>query len=216
MRKRKRVNKIKPIIFSTQMVQAILDGRKSQTRRVVNPQPGAETNGQGYYFHRFKKTEHKRMYSPTEFCEKALEHAKYKIGDILYVKETFSPIYDHCDPTIAKVGAYQYRACVESDATKWRPSIHMPREAARLFLRVTGVRVERLQEISETDARAEGFIATVRHKTVNGKLYNGSTTAREEFIQLWDSLNTKRGYGWDSNCWVWVYEFETVCEEELL
>ena len=89
------------------------------------------------------------------------------------------------------------------DIVKWRPSIFMPREAARIFLRVTDVRAERLQDITEADAECEGVIA--RHDTACT-----GTSARISFAELWDSINNKRGYGWDKNPWIWVISFERV------
>jgi hypothetical protein len=99
--------------------------------------------------------------------------------------------------------------------TRWRPSIFMPREAARIFLRVTNVRVERLQEITEDEARAEGinwlddacYENNRWSPTFNDPDSGGSPVFRDGFKALWDSLNLKRGYGWDTNCWVWVIEF---------
>ena len=147
-------------------------------------------------------------------------------GDILWVRETWYKNYPH------KYGRYWYRADGEKidmptiyggtviygkdDGLKWRPSIFMPREAARIFLRVTNVRVERLQDISEEDARAEGCI-TFHYKTGDGKfedVLEFDLTARDAFCELWQRLNLKRGYGWETNPWVWVIEFEKISKEE--
>ena len=97
----------------------------------------------------------------------------------------------------------QYHWDMGKAPTRWRPSIYMPREAARIFLRVTNVRVERLQDITEEDARKEGCMSG---------MITGTCNARGQFQDLWDSLNAKRGrgYGWDTNPWVWVIEFERV------
>jgi hypothetical protein len=96
----------------------------------------------------------------------------------------------------------------KADGLKWRPSIFMPKEAARLFLQVANVRVERLQDITEEDALKEGVKAY-------GPNNCSGTSARIAFAELWDSLNEKRGYGWNTNCWVWVIEFERVEGEEV-
>lgn len=183
----------KPIIFSTPMVRAILEGRKTQTRRVIVPQPSSGIR-------------------KSVFVKSGLEdgHGReiklhYQPGDILWVRETWC--------RRRRNGGYGYKAdrpiepgylqaCY--DDAKWRSSIHMPREAARLFLRVTDVRVERLQDISEEDVVKEGFTPLLDKDGVN------FISAKGRFHVLWDSLNAKRGYGWDTNPWVWVIEFERV------
>jgi hypothetical protein len=123
----------------------------------------------------------------------------YQPGDILWVRETFLPINN----------AYYYKSDnkhIELEQLgicfKWRPSIHMPRDAARIFLRVMKVRVERLRDISPDDALAEGFTG---YGTKDGTL--------DAFFEFWDSLNAKRGYGWDTNPWVWVYTFDRNIEQ---
>ena len=177
---------MKPIIFSTEMVRAILDGRKTQTRRVIKPQPESMKDGK-------------------------LPKCPYQPGDILWVRETWY-YEEHMheltagDPDLPS-GRYKHRyICKASDPDYpvgnkgWRPSIHMPREAARLFLLVKAVRVERLQEITEEDVLAEGC------GLASWTQDDWPKTAG--FAQLWDSLNAKRGYGWKNNDWVWVIEFE--------
>ena len=173
---------MKPILFSTPMVQAILDGRKTQTRRVI------------------------KIDDAPENWRKSLAGSRYKPSDILWVRETWADVF----------GKYEYRADYsESENTyrvkrygttiaKWRPAIFMPRAAARIFLRVTDVRVERLQDITEDDATAEGLRIGI----------GGAPcfSCRDAFAELWDKLNAKRGYGWDTNPWVWVIEFER-CEK---
>jgi hypothetical protein len=189
---------MKPIIFSTPMVQAILDGKKTQTRRVVkingcpitSPKESLELTKEGLIYYSFCSMS--GYYKP--LCQP---------GDILWVRETWSKDEN---------GEYVYRAnygTTEDDSFppsmfKWKPSIHMPREAARIFLRVTDVRVERLQDITDEDAMAEGVKAY-------GPNNCSGTSARIAFAQLWDSLNEKRGYEWRVNPWVWVIEFEGIC-----
>ena len=173
---------IKPILFNTvntEMVRAILDGRKSCTRRVVKPQPTARYGVQ---------------------CIKP----PYQPGDILYVRETWKK---------APNGYYYYEDWQRNDiadVTKWKPSIRMPKEAARIWLKVTDVRVERLQEISAESALAEGADKYIH---TNGGLDENMTIT--SFIGIWNSTIKKSDidrYGWDANPWVWVIEFER-CEK---
>lgn len=190
---------MKPILFSTRMVQAILAGRKTQTRRICKPQPNGEIKKQDYYEAYGIKTA--RIFTDTQgIC------ANYALGDILWVRETWCEMY----------GAYFYKADVdkaiaelmESQSVKWRPSIHMPREAARLFLSVTDVRVERLQDITHEDVLAEG-IPECAGRTDE----EDCNCADGQFIEIWESIYAKRGYGWDSNPFVWVYTFERETEK---
>lgn len=185
---------MKPIIFSTPMVQAILDGKKTQTRRIVKPQPPQfvdyfEKRGDGF----------KAYMVPGEPCDYPLVKPKYQPGDILWVRETWATVSS---------GIIEYKATYIEPYTgsteidhigkkiTWRPSIHMPREAARIFLLLTNVRVERVQDITDADILAEGF------------------ECREDFIVLWNILNEKRGHGWNKNDWVYAYTFEKISREE--
>ena len=213
---------MKPIIFSTPMVQAILDGRKSMTRRVVKlpqwvwvhdeslDQFGFQT-GNGYG--------DGGIIGPNDLVG-LISH--YQPGDILWVRETWAKISDWSDvcPETGMFDGYIYKADWPSSGEhpKWRPSIFMPREAARIFLRVTNVRAERVQDITEDDAIAEGvgdlFFEEIGYSN-NPKydlLMEWKTLEREQFELLWNSINAKRGFGWDSNPWVWVIEFER-CEK---
>lgn len=209
---------MKPIIFSTPMVQAILDGKKTQTRRVVkingypitSPKESLELTKEGLIYHSFCSMS--GYYKP--LCQP---------GDILWVRETWADLrgmgFGH-DPRTDKPFNFAYRADTKpgSDGDrirkeygiKWKPSIHMPREAARIFLQVTNVRVERLRDITEEDARAEGCSTKILN---DGWKNIGTLTARDEFITLWEHLNAKRGLGWDTNPWVWVIEFERIESE---
>jgi hypothetical protein len=202
---------MKSIIFSTPMVQAILEGSKTQTRMVIKNKDitnnfDIDVDGSVYAYINPATGD---SYPPTAI-------AKYQVGDILWVRETWSKDEN---------GEYAYRTnygTTEDDSFppsmfRWRPSIHMPSEAARIFLKVTNVRVERLQDISEEDARAEGCI-TFHDKTGDGKfedVLEFDLTARDAFCELWQRLNLKRGYGWETNPWVWVYEFEKISKEEV-
>lgn len=193
----------KPIIFSTEMVSAILDERKSMTRRVIRPQPPEFAT--------------LKMYGEKPSCFYCVDREQteiripYQKGDLLWVRETWSKDEN---------GEYVYRSnygTTKDDSFpptmfKWKPSIHMPREAARIFLRVTGVRVERLQDITEEDAKAEGMESEEYldyYEWAVSVAPPGSVlpTLRSAFAALWDSLNAKRGYSWDTNPWVWVIEF---------
>jgi len=172
--------KERPIIFNTPMVQAILDGRKTQTRRVVRYKAYANHDNPVY---------------PHE-CPHGIP------GDRLWVRETWFDVANlEGEPAT-------YRATADHIATRmiemgsgWKPSIFMPRWASRINLEITDIRVERVQEISEDDATAEGA-------TIN----MGFPTSRCWFRCTWDSLNAKRSYGWDVNPWVWVISFRRIEE----
>lgn len=233
------MSRVLPILFSTEMVRAILDGRKSCTRRIVKTKqfvgllPDKCKNGIPEEF----LEEKKGMFKPycdmmdTELISAAYK-APYQIGDILYVRETFIQAAAHI---------FWYKADDKpwmSQGLLWKPSIHMPKEAARIWLKVTDARVERLREITEAQAKAEG----IRGYSKDGNLYKyavtddwwidyhnkhrksffGGTwwqdmprTAKDAFSYLWDSTVKKSDldhYGWDANPWVWVIEFEQ-CEK---
>lgn len=199
---------IKPILFnkqiSTEMVRAILDGRKSCTRRICKDAneytvPDMEfynADRRTYAVHNFADKEH------TEQLSIAERTCPICPGDILYVRETWSPVF-------VRPRRYLYKVeCKEAEnlPIKFHPSIHMPKEAARIWLKVTGVRMERLQEITEVQAQAEGC---------NSGLLTGACTARGQFEDLWNSTIKKSDldrYGWDASPWVWVIEFER-CEK---
>jgi len=191
----------KPIIFSGPMVRAILDGRKTQTRRVISPQPRVTSRG---LFH-WSNTENGVKFglghdiAPVAFPA----WAPYMRGDRLWVRETWR-LWHPSDARVlyradkaASLGMDEY-----SDRHRWKPSIHMPKKYARIWLEVTGVRVERVQDISEDDAEAEGALL----RGPNDQ-YGDERSYAEGFQELWGSINEKRGYGWDKNPWVWVYEF---------
>lgn len=197
---------MKPILFNTEMVRAILDGRKTVTRRVVKPQHLKVLESQ---YHK----EHPEM--PDSVLLEKLCRSPYLSGDILYVREAWAE-----DPMI---NGYAYRAWFNTEngdaeksdeLFKWHPSIHMPKEAARLFLQVTDVQVERLQDITEEQAINEGCNGVF---TGTGEAMGSGwdTTPCEEFSVLWNSTIKKADlphYGWDANPWVWVIEFER-CEK---
>lgn len=189
---------MKPILFNTEMVRAILGNRKTVTRRVVKPQPPMphchEVDGE--WFWTSKDTDDDMMdWWPS--YEKGL-YPPYSPGDILYVRETWNTL----------IGDFIYRADQKPEFKnpgKWHPSIHMPREAARIFLRVTGVRGEILQSITMSDIQSEGVIPN----NVKGGTWQQWQLAYMK--PVWDSTikpADRALYGWEANPWVWVIEFE--------
>ena len=199
---------IKPILFnkqiSTEMVRAILDGRKSCTRRICKDAnectvPDMEfynADRRTYAVHNFVDKEH------TEQLSTAERTCPICTGDILYVRETWKE---------APKGYYYYEDWQRNDiadVTKWKPSIRMPKGAARIWLKVTDVRVERLQEITIDDIRNEGLSSMAVHA-------GDMEIAIEEWKNLWNSTIKKSDidrYGWNANPYVWVIEFER-CEK---
>lgn len=234
---------IKPILFNTEMVRAILDGRKTCARRVIKPQPqsrlcytyaGSHKGCIGKWTypnrraHEFWGEEYKL---PENIKDEELSkqwNPPYHTDDILYIRETWT---EEC-------GKYYYRADYDSDyldpcetlssgypascrnhlgcdgcmATStrihWHPSIHMPKEAARIWLKVTNVRVERLQKITADGIRNEGLSSAAVH-------CGDMEIALKEWENLWNNTIKKSNldrYGWDASPWVWVVEFER-CEK---
>lgn len=188
---------MKPIIFSTEMVRAILDGRKTQTRRVIKPQPDNVTEGKTPMGADYMAWYNGAVANPLLNVGGCSDlWPPYRPGQILWVRETWGIPIRMAGEIIYRAD-YADKKAPLADGEKWRPSIHMPREAARIFLRVIDVRVERLQEITEEDARAEGCDANIP---------DGVSIIW--FYEIWNRLNARRGYGWDVNPWVWVIEFE--------
>lgn len=185
---------MKPILFNTEMVRAILDGRKTVTRRAVK-----YTVNDVYDFACINGMWHE-TYDPEKPPQKLVDRfvddiarPPYRTGDVLYVRETWSDYYSEC--LTDEVGHYLYRADYPDGfvyTPKWHPSIHMPRKAARLFLRVTGVRVQQLKDVTEEDARAEGFGSRSEFMATILKMYPDST----------------------EESWFWVIEFERITKEE--
>lgn len=207
---------IRPILFNTEMVRAILEGRKTATRRVVKPE-----------HLKVLESEYAKTHLETtgnQLIEKLCAAPCFP-GDILYVRETWTKLYyvDADGYTHYDQSEYYYAADGTPDITlldadgfelddqriRWHPSIHMPKEAARIFLRVTDVRVERLRDITEEGAVSEGLYKGWR---LNGR---GSLalSARQAFMWLWETLTREAPpeESWAVNPWVWVIEFER-CE----
>ena len=208
----------RPILFSGRLVRGLLEGRKSVTRRVINPQPTEkwghgvhQSDGRFYVHGRFDGID-------TWFaCPYGAP------GDRLWVRETHHYLDARADwSQPPQVGWLPVHLTFQADDTmrtveapaedwteswcndhiRWRPSIHLHRWASRISLEVTEVRVERLQDITDEEAIAEG-VPTRGTTHWAGKW-------RDEFHQLWDELNAARGYGWDANPWVWVIRFRKV------
>lgn len=210
---------IKPILFNTEMVRAIMDGRKSCTRRMVKPQPNEKhTYPLGFVTDSTEKKDVGCFGFGINEYSGSIQYTKpqYQPGDILYVRETWGhPISLNSDKQYVFRADKIAESGFKNDSHIWHPSIHMPKEAARIWLKVTNVRVERLQDITEDGAEAEGAIDNrwFIHSPENE--YDRIYTAREYFIKIWDRTIKKSDldiYGWDVNPWVWVIEFER-CEK---
>ena len=254
------MNRVLPILFNTEMVRAILDGRKSCIRRIVKPQPTNEiqcplgicTDGDKSEIGKFAFGSHEGG-GKMIFCK-----PPYQPGDILYVRETWRVgawdilnqmiAFDYKDGTCGELTYTHDRELFErlvnqsrNDARqakceyngvdfvwekgkspcRWHPSIHMPKEAARIWLKVTNVRVERLQDITPKGAESEGVGNLFYDDIGYGEKNYGTEVdteygiAKEQFAWLWESTIKKSDldrYGWDANPWVWVIEFER-CEK---
>jgi len=222
------VSRERPILFSGPMVRAIIAGRKTQTRRVVRGMPHDAVNvrlvGEDLKFGEYSGPEAQ----PGRYGRVPCPYGQP--GDRLWVRETWAKPTDARSTKFADVVLYaadftdRWRGHAHFDGN-WRPSIHMPRKASRITLEITGVRVERLQDISGDDAKAEGL----RCWTKDGTVYKWGLAERHVSGELdpvvpwsemprthirawaaaWDSINGTRA-PWDSNPWVWVIEFKEV------
>jgi len=191
-----------PIIFSSPLVRAILEDRKTQTRRVIKPQPEIVDKEPRYR----KNTWALWSDKIPKYKGGLIVSCPYgKPGDLLYVKETWRPIASS-EQLLYRADIYNVMAWDEFG--KWHPSIHMPRWASRITLEITDVRVERVQEISEENAIAEGMQGDIYGEDMGISPRVDSHSVRINFMDLWDSINLKRGYGWDVNPWVWVLGFK--------
>jgi len=213
------------MLFSGPMVRALLAGQKTQTRRLVNPQPDTSDgwvrwgskrydNGDGVHQFHTDDASARRLMVPA--CPYGVP------GDRLWVRESWnvSGLAFGMRPSeaakVASPKAWRYAATDRSWKHGWKPSIHMPRRASRITLELTVIRVERLQEISEEDARAEG-IASVRPSPSASSVFcvgNGESgpyfeTARDAYAVLWDAINAERAT-WKSNPFVWTVEFREL------
>lgn len=208
-----------PILFSAPMVRAILEGRKTQTRRIVKPQPWGDgeyrTAPQGCAKVRWVEEAQEWWFTPADVEDYDPSPYSYMaktcpygvVGDHLWVRETWAH-FNLWVPGPSGFGKICYRADgdlrgasgPQGKPDRWRPSIHMPRWACRITLEVTDVRVERLQDISEEDARAEGVMLKGTSR------YDGE--ARDAFEALWCSINGAES--WDANPWCWCISFKVI------
>ena len=234
----------KPRLFNQAMMEALLAGRKTQTRDPANWLRGfgkisdlTRTEHGSWEF----RDEHGILLTSHEKALRALR-LRYQVGDVMWCRETWA----HCQPVLnirkqdgraiteISDGYAEYKADgfdtiqdlkdhrrlvdgheIMVDGDKWRPNIHMPRWAARLFLQVTDVKLERIQNISEEDAKAEGiYCGTNGHYAdyPSGQTCPGWASPRESFRTLWDSIYAKRGLGWNDNPVVAVYTFKVVTD----
>lgn len=203
--------KEKPILFNGEMVKAILDGRKTQTRRVVKPPLNVDSTA---YTRRSTHTPDGQVIviGVTNDGREWGRRPYAEIGDRLWVRETWQRCLE-CGLTNWREGANSNGTiCQHCDASlgKWKPSIHMPRQRSRITLEVTGVRVQRVQDITHDDAVAEGVRTGNWRKNEGKKRHPLWSCAFNRFVILWDSINAKRGYSWESNPWVWVVEFRRI------
>ena len=209
----------KPILFSTEMVQAILEGRKTQTRR-LHGLDEIKKNPNDWTFYYFSKDD-KRTFAHFRKQEdnkikSIFGTSPYQIGDILWVRETWQTTWNENKKSWDTIYKADGGYWIDDDGImKWKPSIYMPKKRARIFLEVTNIRVQRLQEISEEDAIAEGIKKTwINDDIKQCKFKNyindgkGSKSAIDSFISLWKKINGEDS--WNVNPWVWVYEFKQV------
>jgi hypothetical protein len=216
-----------PILFNDEMVRAILAGRKTQTRRVMKVQPPSDNHQLlNIMSSTDRRREGKSYWAILNTKKTRIEHSETQyfsfpfgqIGDRLWVRETWrglvgiNPPHEPLKTGIARYTPDQeycrrveYRATQGVDAEPWRPSIHMPRWASRITLEITAVRVERLQDISEKDARAEGVCGEAEAAESGLRWHDKPLRA---FRFLWQSI--KGPESWDKNPWVWVLEFKRV------
>ena len=213
---------MKPILFNTEMVRAILEGRKTVTRRVVKLPSYVQRQPDGLFTLFAEGT----CYEGCEL-EEMQNYLKmpFEVNDVLYVRETW---YKGLNRILYKANYSDTEKFYENGKeilVKWKPSIHMPKEAARIFLRVTEVRLERLHDMStKEDFKKEGIYddgtyPTDRSVKIHPMAQGGWTLGayRERFEMIWnstikcDQLNT---YGWDANPYVWVIEFERITKEQ--
>jgi hypothetical protein len=204
----------RPILFSGPMVRAILEGRKTQTRRIAKPYTrGAEiidTYTDGSIRYQVERWPNGVVAKPSLGCA-----CKYgMVGDRLWVRETWSCPRQIGGSFVREKRMYkadELSPWLDYSSVVWKPSIHMPRQFSRLSLHLTAVRVERLQAITTQDALAEGIDEHGHElQTEMARDHQRNRSAIENFALLWDSLNAKRGYGWDVNPWVWVLAFRRV------
>lgn len=216
------MKKERPILFSTEMVNAIFNGDKTQTRRIINPQPVVGDN-----FWRWDGKKPKAKYNTGAVCVSGynvlpsndnavlINQCPYgKIGDVLWVRETHKKIQ----------GGFMYKAnpmlikktqslgpTITGDA-RWKPSIHMPKSACRLWLEIVNVRVQKLNDINDLDAKSEGINKMLGYYRDYNSKYSGLAAhifmPKQSFISLWQKINGEES--WSLNPWVWVITFKKI------
>ncbi len=227
--------KERSILFNSDMVRAILDGRKTQTRRVIKDVPSWVTSfGKSFFtplspsgpWLQVSGRGNHPEYGP---AESFFRFPYGKLGTRLWVRETFNPNW--YGKVIYKAD-FPYGFIKDGQNPSWKPSIHMFRKASRITLEITGIRIERLKDITEEDAIAEGAPRIPEHEPPihgrfrcghfdleSGEVLNPPAYRAEfgefdphrfMFCRLWDSINEKRGFGWNTNPWCWVIEFKRI------
>lgn len=201
------MHRILPILFNTDMVQAVLDGRKTATRRAVKFLPGQNPSWTGYV------KDGLMLYNGRN--EPCCRKPPCQLGDILYVREKWAVqsfdltcnkiliVYADGKSQAITVNEDRMEYYIRNYQEFWKPSIHMPKEASRIWLKVTGLHMERLQDITDAEAEKEG--CTDYASTALG------------FFDIWDSTIRRADlpvYGWDANPWVWVIKFEQCGKQE--
>lgn len=214
------MQKERPILFSTDTVKAILEGRKTMTRRIVSKNNSNHEDLWGYKFSDldFSTAKPDSFFAPCYLkvdlpimTTRHRVYPKYQIGDLLWVKETF-----YYDVISHPEGGYLEQYLFKADYTsptgtvKWKPSLFMPKEAARIWLEVLDVRVERLQNISEEDAESEGILIDDEGLMCFDYVANcfRDITPKESFKSLWIKINGEES--WNQNVWVWVISFKVL------
>lgn len=221
---------MKPILFNTSMVRAILDGEKTCTRRIIKKEIPEGYEPLGFVLYPTDDKELGNLVFGGKGANVYYAKPPYKVGDILYVRETFRwqligefDVWGHCnwddevveykasvDEFLEEYGEYLDRE--EYESTRWIPSIHMPKDLSRIFLKVTSVRAERLKDITDEGCYQEGISSTsfydeAEHIQIAGIGLNDSLE-RAAFGLLWNSTVKEDKYSWEGNPWVWVIEFE--------
>lgn len=221
---------MKPILFNTSMVRAIIDGEKTCTRRIIKKEIPGGYKPLGFVLYPTDDKELGNLVFGGKGANVYYAKPPYKVGDILYVRETFRwqlvGEFDSWGDCNWDDEVVEYKASVnefleeygeyldreEYESTRWIPSIHMPKELARIFLKVTSVRAERLKDITDEGCYQEGISSTsfcdeAEHIQIAGIGLNDSLE-RAAFGLLWNSTVKEDKYSWEGNPWVWVIEFE--------
>ena len=213
--------KERPIIFSTQMVRAILSGAKTQTRRVIPVLPK-----RGYSLHQISEDKFcfRKVHKNGDATHSDVFRRPCDVGDLLWVRETYRPIVGQLGALISvdykadPPEEWERLGDVVGTPVKWRPAIHMPREMSRLVLKVTAIRAEPLRDISDTDAMREGIYSSFLRGTPmpiamdwdgNEKVLVAGVPKRD-FEALWHGLYPDGQKSWGANPWVWVIDFEVA------